>query len=257
MFHRGEVGKDSFPMSTKQWRFPKGCELGEPGLFLDGYLQPLCQIKEAGKLWYHGRTWCALQRSQKDTIYLRAACMYEKLASDVTIKLYWSRCPFLKTHQPYLWSWKANSCNSSFSLQDAKDNTDENLSMNHNYKHGNTLNTPGFLWDQRVPAHQVNLVFPKMKTCRVSISNSHRTEKYVNKRTITEYYSHFCRVFLLLGDPDLLSLLWALVLLHPHLPQRPERDSSYKHHPGKHTTSRNFQNQIDVNTTAVSPFPHF
>lgn len=44
-----------------------------------------------------------------------------------------------------------------------------------NYKHGNTLNTPGFLWDQRVPAHQVNLVFPKMKTCRVSISNSHRS----------------------------------------------------------------------------------
>lgn len=86
------------------------------GLFLDGYLQPYCQIEEAGELWYHGRIRFALQRSQKDKIYLRAVCMYESLASDVTIKLYWSRCPFLKTHQPYLRSWKANSCNSSFSL---------------------------------------------------------------------------------------------------------------------------------------------
>lgn len=59
--------------------------------------------------------------------------LHDRMASDVNFKLFYfvPDVFFLKRQQPYLWSWKADTCNSSFSLQGAQDNRDENLSVIH------------------------------------------------------------------------------------------------------------------------------
>lgn len=79
--------------------------------------------------------------------------VYVRAAPAVNIKLFIDADVFffIKTHQPYLWSWKADTCDSSISLEGAEDNTDEKLLVTETqscaciYKSDNTINGHPYL----------------------------------------------------------------------------------------------------------------
>lgn len=150
-------GRTGFLVSTKQWRFHnKSKDLR--GLFLDRYLQSHdftcgskrqenCDIMERYGVhyWDHSRT-----TSIKE---LFLCCVCESCPRCQHKTFYWCRCFFffIKTHQPYLWSWKADTCDSSISLEGAEDNTDEKLLVTDTqscaciYKSDNTINGHPYL----------------------------------------------------------------------------------------------------------------